>query len=235
MPVVVTTRPSEYRNLHSLFADRGEHLRLGLGIHPEAAGSVYAEHELRILRQLFDTTQWIAEVGLDGAIAEAVGSFFGSQPGLAEQERMLAEVLALGVRRKVLSVHSRGAEGRLLDMLREAGAPAVALHWYRGNREDAGRAIELGYLFSVNVDMLETAHGRELIRWLPAEHLLFETDGPFTTVDGRPSEPRDVVPLARRVASLRDVPSDEFLAQTLDNFRRLESLAGSHRYPQRER
>jgi TatD DNase family protein len=225
VPVIVSGRASEYRNLVALLAGRGDEVRIGLGLHPEAAGSVYAEHELAVLRDHIEGARWIAEVGLDGIIANSVGSFFGSQPSLGQQQQMLEEILSLGVERKLLSVHSRGAEARTVEILAAANARAASFHWFRGDLAAARQVADAGFHFSVNIDMTRTDEGQALIKWIPEELLLWETDGPFTSVDGRPSEPRDVVPLAEVVAGIRTVATETLLTRTWDNFRRFEARA----------
>ena len=220
-PVVVSTRPSEYRNLTTVLAGRGETLQLALGFHPEAAGSVYSPSELAILESLFAGARWIGEIGLDAVIGQSIGSFFGNAPTLAEQTKALERILALGVGDKVLSVHSRGAEAQAVEMLQEAGARGVMLHWYRGDRATASRALDLGYLLSVNIAMLEDQAGKELLAWLPSNGLLLETDGPFTETDGSASEPRDVRALATRLAAFRGDDLEALENALAANFARL--------------
>jgi TatD DNase family protein len=223
IPVVVSTRPSEFRNLSTVLAGRGDSIRLALGFHPEAAGSVYAASELGILESLFPTTRWIGEIGLDKVIGESVGSYFGNTPTVAEQTRAFERILALGVGDKILSIHSRAAEAQAVDMLAAAGARAVMLHWYRGDQATAQRAIDLGYFLSVNIAMAEDAAFETLLRWLPAESLLLETDGPFTETEGVASEPRHVRNLVGRLALLRGEDPDALTEQLSRNFTRLES------------
>ena len=62
--------------------------------------------------------------------------------------------------------------------------------------------------------MLTSARGRALIRRLPSDRLLTETDAPFTTVNGRKSAPGDVTATAERLAVARGV-SLQKMRQTL--------------------
>lgn len=50
----------------------------------------------------------------------------------------------------------------------------------------------LGCYFSVNAEMTRSDRGRSLVSDLPIDQILTETNGPFTQVDGRPSEAADV-------------------------------------------
>ncbi|MCK1477911.1 TatD family hydrolase [Bradyrhizobium sp. 197] len=51
-----------------------------------------------------------------------------------------------------------------------------------------------------------SARGRAFIASLPMHRLLTETDGPFTNVDGRPAEPRDVEVAINAIAKILDKP-----------------------------
>ena len=81
---------------------------------------------------------------------------------------------------RVLSIPSRGAETRVLDILEahpRAGTPV--LHWFSGNSEELQRAIRLGCWFSVGPAMLVGAKGRAHLSEMPLNRVLPETDGPF--------------------------------------------------------
>jgi TatD DNase family protein len=222
IPVIVTNRPSEYRDLLSVLDGR-RGIRLGLGLHPENAGSPYVEHELRILREHFARAQWIAEVGLDATLTNIGSSFVcGTPPTLRAQERMLEQVLEFGVGQKILSVHSRHAEDRLIAMLHQANATKVILHWYTGTLEAARRALDLGFYFSINPEMLTAEPTIDVVRWLPRDRMLLETDGPFTEWDGRIAEPKDVIAIAGAVADVRGESVDDVLECVIRNFMRLE-------------
>lgn len=223
--VAVTTRPSEYRNLTVSLGAQSGNVRLGLGLHPEAAGCVYESHELAILESLFDSANWIGEIGIDAVIADRVGSYFGNVPSLAKQRKTFERILSLGIRDKVLSVHSQAAESLVVAMLTDADARAVALHWYRGDRATAERALARGYQFSVNSGMAATPQGRDLLQWLPSDSLLLETDGPFTDAAGSAAEPMDVLSFARELALLRSTDVDSILRAVSANFERLEQDA----------
>lgn len=225
IPVIVTNRPSEYRNLLSLVSGRTK-LRLGLGLHPEAAGSGDAYHELGILRDHFASAQWIGEVGLDATLTTVGSSFvMGDPPTLETQQKMLGSILELGVTNKVLSVHSRFAEHQLIDMLLAADARSVVFHWFHGDLDTARRLVDAGFSMSINPEMLNSETGTAVVRWLPREHLLLETDGPFIEWGGEIAAPKDIPAIAHKVAEARHEDAYELLASVMDNFVALEAEA----------
>jgi TatD DNase family protein len=76
----------------------------------------------------------------------------------------------------IVSVHSTGRSGRVLDIIEETGAAMVLLHWWSGTLVETSRAISLGCHFSVNVAMRA-----DLLAALPHDRVLTETDYPSTT------------------------------------------------------
>ncbi|RRH91092.1 TatD family deoxyribonuclease [Mesorhizobium tamadayense] len=82
----------------------------------------------------------------------------------------------------------------------------VVLHWFTGSKSEARRAATLGCYFSVNAEMTRSDRGRSLVSDLPIDRILTETDGPFTQVDGRPSEPADVETTVAAIADVRKGP-----------------------------
>ena len=150
--VVATSRASEYRGL---IRHRRPGLRIGLGIHPECAGSVYAPFEVEIFEREVTSTAWISEVGLDGVIADSVSACFGHVPDLAAQQELFDAVLSLAGPDKIYSVHSRGAAHRTVRMLADHGCRRVIMHGFDGSPADRDRALDVGCYFSIHPAMFE--------------------------------------------------------------------------------
>ncbi|MCM3181164.1 TatD family hydrolase [Cytobacillus horneckiae] len=56
----------------------------------------------------------------------------------------------------------------------------VILHWFSGSLSDLNKAIDYGYFFSINNEMIKSVNGRKIIELLPLNRILLESDGPFT-------------------------------------------------------
>ena len=68
--------------------------------------------------------------------------------------------------------------------------------------------------FSVNAEMIRSGRGKALVANLPMDRLLTETDGPFTRIDGRPTEPTDARAAIEAIAGVRSVSPDA-IARTI--------------------
>ena len=83
------------------------------------------------------------------------------------------------------------------------------LHWFSGSIGAARKAAQFGCYFSINRQTLEHDAGLALVRSLPADRLLTETDGSFTAIESRKGAPADVVETMRELAGARGVSPAE--------------------------
>jgi TatD DNase family protein len=205
--LTVTTTPRAWpRNL--AMTQNTRYVRAALGLHPQ----LVATHsgELSIWEKYLPETRYVGEVGLDA------GPQYFSSLDLQKQvfERILMKCATVGG--KILTVHSVRAAKAVLDLIEEhlpAEKGKTVLHWFTGSKSEARRAVGLGCFFSVNARMLQSDRGRELVRSLPSDRLLTETDGPFTGVGTRPSRPQDVAATVVGIAHLLRSTPDEVSAQ----------------------
>lgn len=169
--LAVTTSPRAFIATSRVLSGRAS-VHIGLGLHPEIAEAKQGEEDFLV--QLIASARFIGEIGLDGS------SRF--KQSLPLQVRIFTRAIAECQRQggRVISIHSRGAETRVLDILDahpDAGTPV--LHWFSGNREELQRAIGLGCWFSVGPAMLAGAKGRSHLSEMPLNRVLPESDGPF--------------------------------------------------------
>ncbi|MFC5569059.1 Qat anti-phage system TatD family nuclease QatD [Lysobacter yangpyeongensis] len=189
---------------------------VGLGLHPQLVAE--RAGELPLFEKLLARTRYVGEIGLD-----AGPRFYAS---FQEQRRIFERILGACNEQggKVLSIHSVRSVSKVLREL-EANLQnrtcVPVLHWFTGTRSEAARAIELGCYFSINIEMLRTPKMHALLRTLPTDRLLTESDGPFVTHDERPIRPTDMPATVQRLAELRATESTLLGDQILENLRRL--------------
>ncbi len=209
--VAVTELPSRYRMLAARFR-KDRRVRVALGLHPLRAHSAGAVEAGLMIRQL-QSCEYVGEVGLDFSPR-------GRDTKRAQIrvfERLLAEP---SLRRKVVSVHSRGADRDVVERLRQADVPAI-LHWYTGPPNAIDGALAAGMYFSVNPSMLRTEKGRATIAALPSHRVLTETDAPFGKWGSRPAAPRDIRPVVATLARRWNVTEADARQIVHDNLARL--------------
>jgi TatD DNase family protein len=224
--IVASSRPSEYRALTHDLSEPRQGIDFGLGFHPECAGSIYVPYEKDIFLRQVDTTSWISEIGVDAELAKSASAHFGSTPGLGEQLDLFQWVLSSLPASKILSVHSRGAESDVIEELRAHPGHSAIFHFFMGTKEQAELAIGDGHLFSINVAMLGIQESRALVEWLPLDHVLLETDGPFFRWQNRPIQPADLLDVVSSIAAIRGCEEHEVARAVSGNFSRLIQSTG---------
>jgi len=209
----VTTTPTAFEKTATL-AEAGGRIRTALGLHPELA--VQRRGELELFEQLLPKTRYVGEVGLDGSSPH--------RATLDEQAAILMEILLMCAASggKIISMHSRGARGRLLDLLAtepKAGRPI--LHWFTGSPREIARASEMGCWFSVGLAMTSSEAGMRSVSAMPRERVLPETDGPFGLVKGQSLHPWEAMGVSAKLASAWDEPIAIVRNQLVANFKNL--------------
>ena len=158
-------------------------VRLSLGLHPLMASSHAKEFPL--FMKCLDMTSYIGEVGLDF-----------SKDGIATKNTQLDSfekiLKAVSNKNKILSIHSRLAEKEVLGMLRKYKIENAIFHWYSGGLKLIDEIIDSGYYFSINTAMIKSVNGQKIIKRIPKEFILTETDGPFIEVNNRIVKSSDI-------------------------------------------
>lgn len=209
--VAVTEDPGEYRLLRTRLGRRTG-LDVALGLHPLKAAT-FTPGDLARFFRLLPETRWIGEVGLDF-----------SRAGVAtkrQQLKVFETVLTEAEPgRHPLTVHSRGAEATVIELLASARCRAV-LHWYSGPFDLVEKALAAGLYFSLNPVMMRSKRISGLLRLLPRERVLLETDGPFAKLGGGPAHPSGLNGAVRQLADEWDLSELEAKRTIIANQRRV--------------
>jgi TatD DNase family protein len=172
------------------------------GVHPHDAAKLTDTDREQLARLAADPrVVAIGEAGLD---------YYRDRAPRARQRELFAWHIALAREvGKPLVVHSRDAADdtfALLEMER-AGEIGGVLHCFSGTREDAARALDLGFLISI-AGPLTYPKSRlpEVARSIPIERMLVETDAPYLAPQshrGRRNEPAFVAETADTLARVK--------------------------------
>lgn len=186
----------------------------GLGVHP---GLVRANKAFTItaFEKAIESTALVGEVGLDGTsrvpIELQVGTF-----------RSVLHVLQRHPR--LISIHSAGAHLRVLRELHRTPVDGVILHWWTGSAELTEEAVRLGCYFSLPPAMMSS---KEIIRLIPRNRLLPETDHPYGDRRTRGiRRPGGVDEVERRLSAREGIERYEVRTQFWKNLARLVDGVG---------
>ncbi|MQA92064.1 MAG: YchF/TatD family DNA exonuclease [Gemmatimonas sp.] len=205
-------------------AERFEEVYATVGVHPHEAESVRPETFGR-LRKLAGHPRVVAigETGLDyhydnSPRAEQCDSF----------RRHLELAAELGM---PVVVHSREADDDLRELIEGVGWERGILHCFSSGPKLLDSALALGWSISfAGMITFPKWDGADLLRSVPADRLLVETDSPYLTPvphRGRRNEPAFVALVAERAAELRGDDPADLARSTTENARRIYGVAAA--------
>ena len=172
--ITVTNSPMFYLPNVNLF--RGsKNIRVALGMHPELA--MKQQPNIPMMSELIADARFIGEIGLDGSSDFSEG--YATQ--VLNFESILREISLH--KDKILTVHTRNAAKQTINYLRRYLSETnckVILHWFSGSVEELNQALMYGFYFSVNHKMLRSRKALTLLKGIPIDRILTETDAPFT-------------------------------------------------------
>ena len=130
-------------------------------------------------------------------------------------------------------MHTRDADRETGDILEEEyakGGFTGLIHCFSAGAEMARRALALGMYISISgiVTFKAAEELRSIVRDIPLERLLVETDAPYLAPvpkRGKTNEPAFVAHTAAKVAELKGIGLAGLEAATTDNFFRLFAKA----------
>lgn len=124
-----------------------------------------------------------------------------------------------------LNVHSRAAGRATVEFLLERGARRVQMHAFDGKPGKAQPGAEAGFFFSVPPSVVRSRQKQKLVRFLPLDRLLVETDSPVLGPDRESrNEPANAAVSLRAIAEIKGLSEDQVAEAVVENTRRLYGI-----------
>ena len=217
------TRLDQFDKMRAI-AERHEEVWCSVGVHPHEA-----EEEQAALRpkswsnsRAHPKVIGIGETGLD--------YYYDHSPRDEQEASFRAHIAACRETGLPLIVHTRDADAETGDILEEeCGQGALArrpdpLLQLGPGTGGAGAGARLVHLDLGHRDLQGGRELRDIVRDIPLDRLLVETDAPYLAPvpkRGKTNEPAFVAHTAAKVAELKGIPVEELAARTTENFLRL--------------
>ena len=227
--VVTGTTVEESRRAAALAERHPGRLHATAGVHPHHARECGPD-TIPALRALAAQPAVVAlgECGLD---------FNRNYSPHPDQERWFVAQLELACElAKPLFLHSRDAHPRFAEILQahRGRLPRAVAHCFTGGRDELRAYLDLGLYVGVTGWICDERRGAlllELVREIPRDRLVVETDAPYLTPRdlhpqprARRNEPAFLPHVVRRIALALGRPADEIAAETARNARELFGL-----------
>ncbi|MEJ2453590.1 MAG: TatD family hydrolase [Candidatus Thiodiazotropha sp.] len=192
-------------------------ISISVGVHPN--DKERREPSVEELLELSGSPQVVAigETGLD---------YFHGEGDLGwQRDRFRRHIRAAAAARLPLIIHTRQAKSDTIGIMREEGAAEAGgvMHCFTEDWEMAQEALELGFYISFSgiITFKNAADLREVVKQVPMERMLIETDSPYLApvpFRGKPNQPIYVEKVAECVAELKGLTQQAVAEQTAENY-----------------
>ncbi|HLY54183.1 MAG TPA: TatD family hydrolase [Stellaceae bacterium] len=219
--LTICTKITEFADIRAI-AEADPDIWCTVGIHPHEAEP---EPDTSVDR-LIELTRHPKVVGIGEA---GLDFHYDHSPRDRQREVFRTHIAAAREAGVPLVVHTREADdetGQILAEESRGGALTGVLHCFSSGVDLARRGLDLGFYvsFSGMVTFKKADELREIVREVPLDRILVETDAPYLApvpLRGKRNEPAFVVHTARAVAELKGVSPEALAEATTANFHRL--------------
>jgi len=197
-----------------------------LGVHPHNAKEI-GDQTYLVLKDLCrnEKVKAYGEIGLD---------FFRNLSPRDIQLKRFREQIGLAKELGLpIVVHDREAHRETLEILRSENAEECGgvIHCFSGDDEMARACMDMGFYISIpgSITFKNAEAFREIVKRIPLESLLVETDAPFITPEpfrGKRNEPSYVRYTAQKIAEIKKVSFEKVAEVTTENALRVYRLKG---------
>jgi TatD DNase family protein len=209
-------------------ADEYDFIWTTAGIHPTELGTdierdlervyEYAKNEKKIVA--------IGEIGLD--------YYHDNFPHDLQMAYLLGQFNIANKLKKPAIIHSRAGKFAgenssvmpdMIKTIKKADLKSGVMHCFSGTKDDAKKFLEMGMMISFTgiVTYERNQELRDIIKIMPADRIMIETDSPFLPPKnhkGEQNEPAFVIEVAKTIAEVRGIELDEVLRITSENAER---------------
>ena len=155
----------------------------------------------------------IGEIGLDFKYM----NIWDRQLKVFDSMLHLAEKLVLPV-----IIHSRGTTAQIVDMLPSYSVKKVLLHWFSNPISALTKAVDHGFYISEGAPVVFSNGIRDVVKKVPMENLLTETDGPVRffrpPFQGKRTTSAFIPTIVKAIAEVRKMDPESVAEHVRENF-----------------
>jgi len=182
-----------------------DNIYMTLGFHPEIANDVTKEDiEWLKLQLKHQKCIGVGEIGLD---------YYWNKDNKEIQKKVFEEQLELAKELTLpVVIHSREAFSDTYEILKQHKVKGV-IHCFGGQVENANRYIGLGHYLGIGgVVTFKNSKLSSVIKEVPIENIILETDSPFLSPDpyrGSKNGPKNIPIIAKKIAEIKGIDEQE--------------------------
>ena len=195
-----------------------------IGIHPHEADSV-SKDDIRLFAEFLDKPKVVAigEIGLD---------YYKNISSRENQKKLFVSLLKTAKDANLpLIIHNRDAHSDMIDILKNIAGNSIrgVMHCFSGDEAFLKTCLDMGFFisFACNITYKNADRLREIVKLVPMDRILIETDAPFLAPQdfrGKRNEPMHVRYVAEEVARIKGLDFHDVAEMTTGNAVRLFGL-----------
>ena len=211
---VVKTIISKYENIYGT-----------LGIHPHETKK-HIEVDKKMLLKLKGKNAKIIGIGETG-----LDYYYQNSDKLIQQEKFIEHIeTAIDLDIPII-VHSREAEMDTFNILKDFSSknPKILMHCFTGSLNLSKKFLDLGSYISLSgiITFKNSIELQKTASSVPLDRLLIETDSPYLAPEpkrGLTNEPAFIKHTVQKLALIKNIPYNDLIVYTSNNFIKLFSL-----------
>ncbi|HEY1041562.1 MAG TPA: TatD family hydrolase [Candidatus Paceibacterota bacterium] len=225
--VGINKETSEYA---AKLAAQNQNIFATVGIHPS---DICDGKDISFIDELINQSRVIG-------IGECGFDFFRDEKStvIADQEQVFRAQIEQSLKyNKPLMIHTRSTKFTLdayeetlrvfADYTSDSRWKGAQIHFYVGNKNYAQRFLDCGCMLSFTGVVTLTAEFDEVLKYVPLDRMLFETDAPFVSPKkyrGQTCYPKYVEEVYRHIAEVKGIPQESLEEIILQNFNRFYKI-----------
>jgi TatD DNase family protein len=192
-----------------------------IGIHPHEADNV-SENDLKLFKGFINKPKVVAigEIGLD---------YYRNISSKENQKKLFISMLEIAKDSGLpLIIHNRESHEDMISILKSIMGSSLkgAMHCFSGDEAFLKTCLDMGFFisFTCNITYKNAGKLREIVKLVPMDRLLIETDAPYLSprdFRGKRNEPAYVRYAAEEVARIKNMSFEEVAKITTRNAKQL--------------
>lgn len=182
------------------------------------------KEELKQIEQIEDQKLVaIGEIGLD--------YYWNKENKDLQKEVFIKQINIANKKNKPIVIHSRDAYKDTIEILKTNPVNKKGIfHCCQLNQELVKEALELGYYISLagHITFKNAKGANEIIKLIPNEKLLIETDSPYLAPEpqrGTRNDSSNLIWIAKKIAEVRQIPVEDIAKITYENAKKIYEIA----------
>lgn len=184
-------------------------VRFNIGLHPTHVDDFERiDHVIDQIEELNPCA--VGEIGLDH-------HHVTDKHDKKRQEKVFRNLLQVAENKNLpVNVHSRDAERKTVEILKEYSLPGVMVHCFNGKPGLAAEIVEEGFFVGVTTQVLYSERVQKIVEKISLDSILLETDSPFLYPNER-NTPLNVYESAEKIAEIKDCSTATVIENTTQN------------------